>query len=42
VFNGIFRVQMELDSRKSEAKSELKSKDITVEVGVSIPDMILP
>jgi len=35
---------MELDSRKSEAKSELKSKDITIEVGVgvSVPDMILP
>lgn len=33
---------MELDSRKHEAKSELKSKDITIEVGGSVSDMILP
>ena len=31
---------MELDSRKNEAKDELKREDITIEVGASVLDMI--
>ena len=31
---------MELDSRKNEAKDELKREDITIEVGLSDLDII--
>lgn len=29
----VYRIQMELDSRKNEAKADLKRQDITIEVG---------